>query len=171
MKSKGSKIIRVKPKDRETPKTFWFLVDLFQNQPGSGWSGQKIDFFRSDTVIGGGIVWTLEAHLGIDFSGEIEAQVVLLDQDPDRGTGWLWRCEDQVIAYMKKVQEKMREMGYEGGFRPDPISGGFTALFYKKLETIDEVRRERDFMTSLDLSDCSNACRTTGDSEERKKSK
>jgi hypothetical protein len=153
LKGKGSRIIRVKPRDRETPETFWFLIDLFKRQPEKGWSGQKIDFFRSDGVFGGGLDWTLEVHLGIDFTGEIEARVLLLDQDPDRGTGWLWRCEDEVIAYMKKVQHRLHEMGYMGGFRPDPISGGFCAHFYRKLADEDDVREERQRLSSLDLND------------------
>jgi hypothetical protein len=153
LKGKGSRIFRVRPAERKTPETFWFLVDLFRKNPVSGWSGQRLDFFRSDGVSGGGIFWTLEAHVSIDFSGEIEARVLLLDQDTDRGTGWLWRCEDEVIAYMKKVQVKMRQMGYEGGFRPDPISGGFCAHFFRQLKGADEVREEREKLTSLDLGE------------------
>jgi hypothetical protein len=153
LKGRGTRILRVKPGERKTPENFWFLVDLFRKNPISGWSGQRVDFFRTDGFWGGGIYWTLEAHVSLDFSGEIEARVILLDQDSDRGTGWLWRCENEVIAFMKRVQVKMKKLGYQGGFRPDPISGGFCAHFFRQLVDAKDAWGERETLSSLDLGE------------------
>jgi hypothetical protein len=159
MKTKGEMMIFAKHRRKVTHPDFWALVNLFRQEQGRGWVGYRIDFHHSKIVTGGGRKWDMEAYLGIDLAGRIEARVFLLDRAAARPAcpaRRVPRLSPAQFEFMKAVERRMRRLGYEGSFRPDPIGSGFSTYFHKPLDCMAEVERERELLERLDLGAAPN---------------
>ena len=134
-----------------TPVGFWALADYFRNGTGGVWSGSRIEFHRSWIVLGGGRRWDMEARIGIDISGEIEANVLVLEREPRRSLKKIPRIVPSLFYFMRSVERRMQRIGYKGRFRTDFLGCSFSANFYKHLKHMTDVARESKRLTKLNM--------------------